>query len=332
MIKNKKAYHTFLDMLSSMQLGLSLLIIIVIAAVFSTIIPQQQPLIFYQAEYGHVLGTVMFYGGFTAVYKSSWFLAAVFILLANLCACTYQRYRRYTKQINLRQYSSALLHLGLIVLIIGGLISAFWSKSSYFEVPVNGIIKMTDHGYPFDLRVDNFKIDYYSSKDTASVEPKQPKQYRSQLTVLSDGKELYSKEIKVNHPLNFKGTKVYQANYGLLIQGQLTNEGKTREFKVTAGEITTLGGNYLIKAVPASGDYNAPEENGVLYGLYQQNKPFLGRANLNEKIDLPCGTIQFTAVKPFTGLEVKRDPGVPVVWTGFFLVTVGLTIRLYCKN
>ncbi len=329
--ESRSILHFIMNFLASLHLGIALLIIVAVAGICGSLIPQGQPLIYYQDAYGHALGSFMFYVGLTAVYKSSWFIAAVLTLLLNLSACTYRRCIKNLPQLNWWRACSALLHLGLVAVIVGGLVSGFFGKSHYFEVPVNGIVQTSAHGYPFDLRVDNFEIDYYPQNE--AFEPPQPKQYRSVLTVLKDGQELHREEIKVNHPLNFQGTKVYQANYGWLMQGKVTNEGKTKEFKISAGKALALDDHYLMKAIPASSDMTAAD-NSVLYSLHWgNNQPFLGRAELNEKIELPCGTVQFTAVKPFTGLEVKQDHGVPIVMAGFVLTTVGIILRLWvCKS
>ena len=36
--------------------------------------------------------------------------------------------------------------------------------------------------------------------------------------------------------------------------------------------------------------------------------------------------------KYYTGIQVSRDPGVPVVWTGFFMLIVGLMVTFFTSH
>ena len=37
-------------------------------------------------------------------------------------------------------------------------------------------------------------------------------------------------------------------------------------------------------------------------------------------------------MKYATGLQVSRDPGVPLVWTGFFLIMIGLFVTFFTSH
>ena len=37
-------------------------------------------------------------------------------------------------------------------------------------------------------------------------------------------------------------------------------------------------------------------------------------------------------MKYATGLQVSRDPGVPLVWTGFFLIMIGLFVTFFASH
>ncbi len=108
------------------------------------------------------------------------------------------------------------IHLSLMVIIVGGFIGAIFgfegnvniaegeTVNYYFSGP-----KLERRILPFALRCDDFQIEYYSGTD-------QPKSYRSDLKVISDGEVQTQKTISVNDPLRHQGISFYQASYGLL--------------------------------------------------------------------------------------------------------------------
>ena len=51
-----KPLHQALGVLASLKFGIGLLVIIALAGVFSTLIPQGEPAMYYQVVYGHALG------------------------------------------------------------------------------------------------------------------------------------------------------------------------------------------------------------------------------------------------------------------------------------
>ncbi len=324
-MKNKqKPGRSVLSALGSLRFGLILLLIIAVAGVCATLIPQGEPLIFYRENYGPGLGGILYYTQLTEVFGSSWFVTTSLLLLANLAACTYNRLSSGSSR---GKYSSALLHLGLMIIMIGSLVSSFWGRSDYFQAPVQSVLAMTDKGYPFDLRVDDFKIDYYEHNEQLNEQQhgqnKQPKQYRTELTVMENNKPVNTQEIKVNQPLNFKGTKIYQSSYGWLLEGNLEDNGRETKFTAPAGQPVALNDSYIMEFLPA-------QDGKVLYRVSNAGLPvFVGKTGMKETIDLPCGKVQITSLRQYTGLQVKQDPGLPLVWLGFALLISGIMLRLY---
>ncbi|MEN6622958.1 MAG: cytochrome c biogenesis protein ResB [Smithella sp.] len=78
-----------------------------------------------------------------------------------------------------------------------------------------------------------------------------------------------------------------------------------------------------------------PRNPHVLYIIYHQGREYAwGAAKIGETVILGdrLGSIRFTDVKPFSGLQVKDDPGIPVVWSGFMIMAVGFFISLYSRR
>jgi len=79
-----------IKLLSSVKLAITLLIIITLASLIGTLIPQQRSLDEYFARYGqlaHFLQIIQF----TKLYQSWWFLALLFLFALNVIVCTLNR-------------------------------------------------------------------------------------------------------------------------------------------------------------------------------------------------------------------------------------------------
>ena len=107
------------------------------------------------------------------------------------------------------------VHTAILVILIGGLMSVQLGFRGNMSVPEGGsadtinFLKGSDVGslkMPFEVRCNDFSIDFYPSG--------QPRLFRSNLTIIDNGKEVLTKDIIVNEPLYYKGVNIYQASFG----------------------------------------------------------------------------------------------------------------------
>lgn len=108
-----------------------------------------------------------------------------------------------------------IVHLSMLIILIGGLMSVQLGFRGNMSIPENAsedeisFLKGTGIEYmqmPFEVRCNSFVIDFYPNG--------MPKEFRSNLTIIDDGKEVYTSDIIVNDPLYYKGIRIYQASFG----------------------------------------------------------------------------------------------------------------------
>lgn len=111
--------------------------------------------------------------------------------------------------------SYIFVHAAILVILLGGLIGVEYGFRGNLSVPegdVGGTItflkngQSATHKLPFEVRCNDFFIDFYPSG--------MPKEFRSNLTIIEDGKEVLTRDIIVNEPLEYKGVRLYQASFG----------------------------------------------------------------------------------------------------------------------
>ena len=171
------------------------------------------------------------------------------------------------------------------------------------------------------VRVNRFWIDYTSE---GAID-----QFYSDLSVLDmDGEELQRKTIHVNEPLRHKGVTLYQADWGIagvkvqlnnspvlaIPMQQLETEGKAR-----------LWGTWLpIKPDMSEGvSLVATDLQGTLL-VYDTTGQLVSTVRKGMATEVNGITVSIVDIVGSTGLQIKADPGIPVVYLGFGLLMVGV--------
>src|SRR5688500_4997893 len=131
-------------------------------------------------------------------------------------------------------------HAALVLLIVtaAGLANFGWREQSVFFVPGKPV--NIGHDTDFEVRNDGFSIEYY--EDGVTV-----KEYRNTLAVLEEGREVLTKTIIVNDPLNYKGINFFLVSYQPVLYAKATDN---------AGEVVPL------RQMGASGPITTTSEAG----------------------------------------------------------------------
>jgi len=250
-------------------------------------------------------------------------------------------------------------HVGVILIIIGGLLGNLGYQgfmkliegetSDTFVLRGSGQAQKLD----FAIRCDAFEATFYAGSQ-------RPKDFKSTLTVVDGEREIFTKVIEVNDPLQYKGVWIYQSSYGTasgageVLIGVAASQGSehTAQHRVKIGERFALDDNrtevHVKQFVP---DFSIGEDKkifsrseelrnpAVQLALYQAGKVIAEKwifANFPDFHGSQEGAFNFSLLsfygKEFTGLQITRDPGVWVVWAGCLLLIAGCYLVFFTSH
>ncbi len=220
-----------------------------------------------------------------------------------------------------------LVHIGLVVLMIG----AAWGflagqKVEQFITPGRSITLLNKNGSnQISIVLKSFFID---RDPLGRIE-----QFRSDLELReSDINNEIEREISVNHPLRYKGVTIYQADWSLESINLRLNNGPL--FQIGLKKLPELGDEIWGVVLPTTSE----GKNPILISLSRPEGPI---RIFNEEGQLlgttaPKGAplkinnilVEIDSIKPSSGLLIKRDPGIPMVYIGFTITLIGGTLSI----
>ena len=246
-----------------------------------------------------------------------------------------------------------IVHLSIIVLIVGAIVGAIFGLEGYVNITEGETANTIDLKsgnrtlpLPFAVRCDKFTLKLYENGA--------PQTYQSDLTFLKDNRIVHSGKLLVNHPITFEGFRFYQSSYGPAPEGRATltllaNGKKIRDISVGLGETFSLPGfegkveilrieENLMKMGPAvklvvhgtKGD-TALWVFQYIEKIKEMNPDIIARVPMfNPGLFQPyLFVLAGMQEKYYTGLQVSRDPGTPVVAFAAVLLIIGLMLVLF---
>jgi len=233
---------------------------------------------------------------------------------------------------SLARYGVVVIHASILAVLLGGLIGLVGGDRGFIVLRVGETAQAAvkrERGRPpvplgFTVRCKDFTISLYPGG--------QPKEYASDIEILdAAGKVVKEGRIRVNEPLSYNGVRLYQSSYGtsnryafrvdgrevVLAEQEVAKAGRTPFMVVRyAAEVHDFGPGVMVA-------YMDGEEPKTLWFLRDVER-MRTRVIEGSRISLEGITGGY-----YTGLEVSRDPGVPVVLAGFALMLVGLYINFF---
>jgi cytochrome c biogenesis protein len=403
----RRAWRLF----ASVKLAIVLIILITLASILGTLIPQGRSGAEYAARYGGLAG-IFTSLRLTRLYQSAWYLALLFLFALNIVVCTLTRLgakwrrafgppgatdaqglmamkvksrfrlalppdaargligaalrsRHYrlaapsaenggvllARKRRLGWFGSDVVHLGLLVILIGGFTSGLGGRRADLALLEGQTADVPFAG--FRVRLDKFETEYYPQGGV--------KDWKSTVTVLDNGSPVVTRVVEVNHPLTFRGFSFYQTSYGWdwespRLQLMIRKSGDpafSKAVTLKTGERiqvddTDISQVAVRRFVP---DFVLGEGNEVRSRSNEPNNPaalveawkgeerifsgwvFARYPDFGQGHGAGQSTLSFVLknyeARQFSVLEAARDPGANVIWLGCLFVTVGCFLAFY---
>ncbi len=256
--------------------------------------------------------------------------------------CLYGEKGRWTR------LGAYVVHVSILLLTLGVMISSLFGYEGQMNLPVGDTdntmtLRHSDARIELDfsLRCDDFSVEHYRSGS--------PKEYRSEIAIIEDDAVVEEHSLIVNDPIRYKGFNIFQSTYGR-IPGDTFRlvftdnaSGLRTEKEASIGDEIPLPGNkgtiivedfsdnfnfrghnlgptYLSRLVPESGD-----PRPLILPIEHANFDRMRQGDF---------TIGITDVdyRYFTGLQISRDPGIPVVYSSFAIMIIGFYMTFYMAH
>lgn len=235
----------------------------------------------------------------------------------------------------LGNWGSLISHIAFVVLVIGAILGITMGFKGFFMISAGTTIPIKSISVSKGTVQQDFSVHIYSAEDRFLANGERDNWY-TDMGIVENGKEMIRQTISVNHPLTYKGVTFYQTSFAN--GARLTVDMKEQKIPVV---LQDHGGNYFqapgtdlyLIAAAIKGD---PQKPIMLYQVYKGKgvQPVqTGQLNAGDTIDVQ-GEYRLTLEgnAGFTGLHVKQDPGVMVVWVGCALLLLGLLLSFYWRT
>jgi cytochrome c biogenesis protein len=247
-----------------------------------------------------------------------------------------RKYNIYHQQTTLYSYRGILgrfapiiVHIAMLLVLTGNTIAAFGSfnaqeliaRGEIFQIQ-NVIAKSFFAKIPeYPIRINDFWIDYGLNNNI--------KQFYSDLSVLSEnGKEVMHKTISVNFPLRFHNLTFYQTDWNAI---GLRVKADTEIYQLPLNSLSNAK-NIWVTWIP----FFSADIDGITFITSTLNGKFslytngvlLGNFNIGDKI-FQLGGLTIFEVMTETGLQIKSDPGIPLIYLGFVILMLSSLISYF---
>ena len=342
-LRNKRIWRFF----CSIKLALTLLVLITIASIIGTLIPQGLTLDEYIRGYGKTLYNLFAVLGFVDIYHTWWFILLLSLLGLNLLICSLDRALKFSR----RTAGLIITHFSLLLILLGALISALFAQKGFiglYEGEAKDIFFIKDKPYKlsFKLSLEKFNLEWYEPK-THQV-----------IVYLKDRKKKFTYSVKPHEERRIEGTDYsftvldYIPNFFIDQDGKIMRKSDLPNNPALSIQIShpqrAIEQRWIFAKFPSFSS-NVNKDIKFIYNWKEMIKEFQSYVKVidqgevvlskmirvNHPLKYKGYTIYQTSYNPdelnWTGLQVVKDPGVALVFAGFIFLNIGLVITYYVK-
>ena len=222
-----------------------------------------------------------------------------------------------------------IVHFSMILILIGtvvGAINGFKAQEIIPKTETFHIQNILSNGQftaipKVSTRINDFWITY-TKQTTIS-------QFYSDISILNiDGNEISRKTIFVNTPAHYRGINYYQTDWNLI--GLRIKNNNLQIFEYPLINFGNMQNKLWITWIPQNLNF----DEGIIVlldnlqgycSIYNEFGEFLGNLELNETFNIKL-PITLVDILSSTGLQIKTDPGIPIIYTGFFFLMLSTLI------
>ena len=222
-----------------------------------------------------------------------------------------------------------LVHFSMILVLLGTILGSLFGFQAQEMVPktenfhIQNILKNGQLSVipKTSARINDFWITYTKNKTVS--------QFYSDISILnSQGKETDRKTISVNYPLIYKNVYYYQTDWNLIGLRIQASNNEIIEYPLLniLKNQTKIWLTWISKNKSFNEGILALSDNLEGYcSIYSETGDFLGNIEFNETVSLN-ESFTFLEILSSTGLQIKTDPGIPVIYAGFFFLMISTLI------
>lgn len=234
-----------------------------------------------------------------------------------------------------------LIHIGIVTVIFGGLVGLMYGYRGHIviregETRNEFTLRPSDEvrRLPFDIAVERFTLTRYPSGE--------PKEFRSDVRLVENGRVMVNGRILVNHPLTYRGISLYQSDYKVVgvrevVLSLAGAEGKAEEVALKPRTPVKLPGGgptvHLMGLDPGTTGRGPGAQLAVEGPDGKSETLWLFRKD-DAAVKLGPWDARFSDYRPLyaTGLQIGYDPGSVLVWTGSILLMIGFGLTLFTNH
>lgn len=225
-----------------------------------------------------------------------------------------------------------IVHAAMLIILGGSIWGALTGFLAQEMIPsgvafqVKNIIEAGPLSTPqiptdWGIKVNRFWIDYTPNGNID--------QFYSDLSVINNqGQELDRKTIYVNQPLRYKGVTFYQTDWSIYaVKVQINN---SPILQIPIAPLNTNGqGKIWGTWIPTKPDLSegvsllAKDLQGTMI-VYDNKGNLYSAIRPGMAVEINGVTLKIHELIGSTGLQIKADPGIPFVYTGFALLMAGV--------
>ncbi|MCL2929300.1 MAG: cytochrome c biogenesis protein [Trichodesmium sp. MAG_R01] len=225
-----------------------------------------------------------------------------------------------------------IVHASMLIILAGSIIGSMTGFLGQEIVPSGetfqvkniidaGIFAKSQIPKNWSVRVNRFWIDYTPS---GGID-----QFYSDLSILDkSGEEVDRKTIFVNQPMRYHGVTMYQADWAIAAVKVRVN--KSPVFRLPMAQLNTEGGGKIWGTwVPIKPDLSegvsllAKDLQGNVL-VYDTSGKLVASVREGMFIEVNGVTLFIDKIIGSTGLQIKADPGIPIVYLGFGLLMLSV--------